>query len=681
MTSEKFAYSELRFIDTSYGGVQNRNHVVDIFEANDSRAQKDCYTSMFRFGKEYQQLVKKTGSVRGAAEFECWSDYLWFDIDSSDLNFALAHARKLVRGLKPFANEGELVCFFSGSKGFHIGIDAALCGFKASDNLPEMMRRAAVKLARLYDVDIDSKIYNSNRLWRIPDTIHSKTGLYKTLIPLSKMPKITMDGVKKLSAIASKRNAGYLLSYGNTVSSGLFNKLQLLDIPKQDILEDEWESPITVTGSRLEIAKSALEYLLSVGVSQGNRDNEAILRASECRKVHHDRDECLEMLTGWNSLNEPELPEADIERIVESAYSGEGYDFGTNHESLKEAREKAYNDKKNEDIDEDDKKDHVRRPLTFKEITSNPEAGKTPEPIGKWFTWEQRITLLVGSAKLSGKSTLCTYECLDVLAEGKVVLWISNDEPQDDIVRRFLLAGVNRNCENLYIAGNENAPRAWKEIRDFIVQTAPDIVFLDSIHSIFPAVNNGKVPDSSESAEWQKLTAKLRPIARQFNCAIVWIHHANKMGTSAGSIGIAAAVDVIVDLKRVSQRQANCRDLEYLGRFVSSAYNKRLKYISEQEGYEELEFVDTPTANEMQSEDILIERWLDKFFMDDSVSIPSSEMNRKIAVEFGTGDAMRRKVRKIAKSIGIVFIADNTQAPGRIWTKLKKQNPSELTKD
>ena len=64
----------------------------------------------------------------------------------------------------------------------------------------------------------------------------------------------------------------------------------------------------------------------------------------------------------------------------------------------------------------------------------------------------------------------------------------------------------------------------------------------------------------------------------------------NKSGTSAGSIGIVAAVDVIIDMKQVSQKLSTCRDLEYLGRFVNGTMNKRLRFLGDKEGYEHLEF-------------------------------------------------------------------------------------------
>ena len=96
---------------------------------------------------------------------------------------------------------------------------------------------------------------------------------------------------------------------------------------------------------------------------------------------------------------------------------------------------------------------------------------------------------------------------------------------------------------------------------------------------------DSKVPDSSESAEWQKLTSKLRPLAIEMNTSIVWLHHANKStGTSTGSIGITAAVDAIVTI--TPTRKPNRRMVTFLGRRVNASSNCALDYLDEERGYE-----------------------------------------------------------------------------------------------
>ena len=57
-----------------------------------------------------------------------WSPWLWFDIDSDELQYAHKDAAALAVFLvERYAVEpAELLLFFSGSKGFHVGLPTAL---------------------------------------------------------------------------------------------------------------------------------------------------------------------------------------------------------------------------------------------------------------------------------------------------------------------------------------------------------------------------------------------------------------------------------------------------------------------------------------------------------------------------------------------------------------------------
>ena len=123
-------HSDFKFIDLAVNGATKRNHVVDLNDLSISKDAVDTYTTMFRFRKEYQEHVESTGSVRGADKFKCWSDYLWFDIDATDLQDATIDMQALLRGIKSMGVLDRTVVFFSGSKGYHVGIDSGAFDFK-----------------------------------------------------------------------------------------------------------------------------------------------------------------------------------------------------------------------------------------------------------------------------------------------------------------------------------------------------------------------------------------------------------------------------------------------------------------------------------------------------------------------------------------------------------------------
>ncbi|MFA7286953.1 MAG: AAA family ATPase [Patescibacteria group bacterium] len=581
-------------MDTAIGGATNRNHIVDINDLSISVDAVDTYTTMFRFQQEYKEHVELTGSVRGADRFVVWSDFLWFDIDALDVSDATLNMQTLLRGFKSMGVLEHVVVFFSGSKGYHIGVDAGVFGFEPSQTLPDQMRRTAVQIASLFNIDLlDVKVYNHNRLWRVVDTIHGKTQLRKTALDPSKAINMTVDEIKRAASSGKSRRRPRHIVCDNAESVETLVRLAREASAGVVKKSANWDAP-PLSDRRAKLINAGLSYLLEHGVAKGTRDNEALLRASECRKVGIEKNECLAKLNGWNALNHPPLTDDDLQRVVDSAYTGPGYDFGTNHDSLRMARiqgertmEEINVDKLlNDDQSSDEEEKIVKRPYTLAEILAGGYEPQPLEVVGEWFSWRKRITLVVGREKYSGKSTLCTFEAMAAMKRGLRVMWISPDEPQEDIVYRFVKAGAPTYSTQLFIVGDAMVPSSWKQLAQFVADVRPDLIILDSIHSLFPLLSEkGTVPDSSESAAWQKLVSCLRPLAIAIDAAVVWIHHANKATSlSSGSIGITAGVDIIINVG--TSRKDNRRTLQYLGRRVSAKMNCALDYLGEEQGYE-----------------------------------------------------------------------------------------------
>jgi hypothetical protein len=152
---------------------------------------REAYQSHFVFTDAMTAHYKANGrSVAGYAG-PCWASYLAFDFDRHELADALADARKLVEVLlQRFpVLDGVIPVFFSGSKGFHVYLE--LChepppavGFNA------VCRTLAEGLAMLAGVKIDTSIYDANRILRLPNSRHPKTGLFKKRIDAADLFKL-----------------------------------------------------------------------------------------------------------------------------------------------------------------------------------------------------------------------------------------------------------------------------------------------------------------------------------------------------------------------------------------------------------------------------------------------------------------------------------------------------------
>jgi DNA polymerase, archaea type len=112
---------------------------------------------------------------------------IYFDLDSTDLNESFRQAKLIykvytnVYKVKP----ESITVWFSGSKGFHIEIAPEVYGVYPMSGLTLFNKEIALKLMdeyKLNTLDIGS-IYSSRRMWRLPFSINSKSGIRKTWIP------------------------------------------------------------------------------------------------------------------------------------------------------------------------------------------------------------------------------------------------------------------------------------------------------------------------------------------------------------------------------------------------------------------------------------------------------------------------------------------------------------------
>ncbi|HVA46157.1 MAG TPA: DNA primase [Pirellulales bacterium] len=162
---------------------------------------RECYLSAFQYGDDFRRHLEVTGST---AEFtgECWAPWLWFDVDRADLTVALTDARRLAVTIdeRYRLGDGDLLAFYSGSKGFHIGLPTSLWLPKPAATFHKIARRFAERLAELAGVTIDTGVYDKVRLFRAPNSRHPKTGFHKRRLSLDELLGLSLDGIQALAA-------------------------------------------------------------------------------------------------------------------------------------------------------------------------------------------------------------------------------------------------------------------------------------------------------------------------------------------------------------------------------------------------------------------------------------------------------------------------------------------------
>ena len=177
-----------RILGDCTGGRRLIDHAAAFraYAACDTRAEvnREAYLSAFRFGSDFRHHLTTNGTTKGFAGL-CGASWLWFDIDrEGDIPKAQKDAGRLAVAIVTRYDlaANDLLVFFSGSKGFHIGLPCSPWNPPASAEFHRTARRFGEAIARGVNVTIDTGIYDRVRAFRAPNSRHPKTGLHKRLL-------------------------------------------------------------------------------------------------------------------------------------------------------------------------------------------------------------------------------------------------------------------------------------------------------------------------------------------------------------------------------------------------------------------------------------------------------------------------------------------------------------------
>lgn len=109
---------------------------------------------------------------------------LYFDIDNQDENESYLDCAKLVGYLNKYIPFNAISIFFTGKKGYHIECDPRVLGINPSNNLPNIFRYIANMLKTKLNIQsLDLSVYDARRMWRLENSKHQSTGLFKNRLP------------------------------------------------------------------------------------------------------------------------------------------------------------------------------------------------------------------------------------------------------------------------------------------------------------------------------------------------------------------------------------------------------------------------------------------------------------------------------------------------------------------
>jgi hypothetical protein len=167
-----------------------------------AEVDREAYLSAFTYGDDFRQLLAETGSMAGFLG-PCWASWLWWDIDrQNDLEGALSDARRLAGAVLvrfPTLAEDDLLLFYSGSKGFHVGVASCVWNPQPSALFNRAARRLAEQIAEGAGLSTDAGVYDKVRAFRAPNSRHPRTGRHKRRLSFDELIGLSIDRILQLA--------------------------------------------------------------------------------------------------------------------------------------------------------------------------------------------------------------------------------------------------------------------------------------------------------------------------------------------------------------------------------------------------------------------------------------------------------------------------------------------------
>lgn len=279
----------------------------------------DVYRCIYEYSLENIDSAKLYGPIYFDLDGDISSNKQFQKL-KQDLNGIIIFFEQL--GLK----EEEMNIFFSGSKGFHFTVNPEILGIIPKTDLNALYKAWAIYLYNTQNIkSIDLKIYDKRRLFRIPYTINSKTGLYKVILSKEDVQKLTLKDLDNFKnpinkeLFLKKRESDIKINLD--AAKAFYKKSQNLYRKRTESEEPEsMKTPVKIPETKQDLLP-CVKALLSEGAEKGYRNNTLVLISSAVLQSGYKLEETLDLMHEWNELNDPPLKHEEVELTVRSAYT------------------------------------------------------------------------------------------------------------------------------------------------------------------------------------------------------------------------------------------------------------------------------------------------------------------------------------------------------------------------
>ena len=295
-------------------GFFKRNEVMEINKVTEFRFKYDnigVFATAYMYDSKDQNEANLYGDLYIDLDYDLNSDEA-FEVVRKDALKVLSYMRVIFR--IPYE---DINIYFSGSKGIHIIIPKEVLGIQPMKDLNRIYKLLVEDIVKLNNANtIDLKIYDRKRLFRLVNSRHPKTGLYKIQLSYTELKEFTFEQIKDLAK--SPRPQTFKEYSKNDTANSEFNNY----VRRHNLTANK--PRVNISPVKLDYVPPCIHYLLTNQILQGNRNHSLALLTSYYYQTGHSKDEAENELGKWNDVMvNPSINEIEMKNTIDSIFNGE----------------------------------------------------------------------------------------------------------------------------------------------------------------------------------------------------------------------------------------------------------------------------------------------------------------------------------------------------------------------
>ena len=246
---------------------------------------------------------------------------LYLDFDSID-DFSKAREDAII-ALSYFKicyhiTEEYINIYFSGNKGLHLIIPADILGIEPMPLLNGVFKYIASAIKSFTkNKTIDTQIYDNKRLFRIPNSVHEKSHLYKIQITEEELRTLSEEEIRNLAR--SPRKIECKTFHGNNV----FAQQQFQRMIQEYLIFNKDNNKDKKFRRRYTFTPPCVQYIIENGAIEGQRNISIACLAGFYKNCGKSLIETIDIISEWNNKNIKPTPEHELQRTVKSIFNSE----------------------------------------------------------------------------------------------------------------------------------------------------------------------------------------------------------------------------------------------------------------------------------------------------------------------------------------------------------------------